>query len=59
MPHLATSSDELDPETITESLGVTPEHSYRKGDERPKGSQYYQTGAWMTIVQEKKSLNLG
>ena len=31
---------------ITCALGRPPDESYAKGDERPKGSQYYKTGAW-------------
>jgi hypothetical protein len=39
--------DELDPEKISKALGVRPDQSYKKGDERPRGSQYYKTGAWI------------
>ena len=39
--------DEVEPENITEILGVSPDQSYKKGDERPRGSQYYKTGAWI------------
>lgn len=39
--------DELDPAFVTSTLGIAPTKSYRKGDERPRGSQYYQTGGWL------------
>ncbi len=39
--------DDLDPDAITKELGTSPTKAYRKGDERPKGSQYYQTGGWI------------
>lgn len=39
--------DDLDPQTVSEALGITPTKSFRKGDERPKGSQYYRTGLWI------------
>ena len=38
--------DSLVPAEITRLLGRAPDESYAKGDERPKGSQYYTTGAW-------------
>ncbi|MAM87819.1 MAG: hypothetical protein CME36_10990 [unclassified Hahellaceae] len=40
------SGDDLDPDEITEILGVVPDLCYRKDDERPRGSQYYKTGGW-------------
>lgn len=39
--------EELEPGKITEILGVNPNQSYKKGDERPRGSQYYKAGAWI------------
>lgn len=39
--------DDLDPNEITQMLGVPPSLCYRKDDERPKGSQYYKTGGWI------------
>jgi hypothetical protein len=38
--------DELDPERISALLGRSPTKAHRKGDERPRGSQYYRTGGW-------------
>jgi hypothetical protein len=43
---LSIYGDDLDPDEITEILGVEPDLSYRKDDERPRGSQYYKTGGW-------------
>lgn len=39
--------DDLIPEEVTELLGIEPSQSYKKGDERPRGSQYYRTGGWL------------
>jgi len=39
--------DDLDPDAISRELGVAPTKAYRKGDERPKGSQFYRTGGWI------------
>ncbi|MFA0792285.1 DUF4279 domain-containing protein [Microbulbifer echini] len=39
--------DDLIPEEVTELLGVEPSQSYKMGDERPRGSQYYKTGGWL------------
>ncbi len=39
--------DDLDPQVISEILGITPSQSFRKDDERPRGSQYYTTGGWI------------
>ena len=38
--------DDLDPQAVTDLLGVSPNLSYKKGDERPRGSQFYKTGGW-------------
>jgi hypothetical protein len=46
--------DDLDPEAITNLLGVEPDQSYKKGDERPRGSQYYKTGGWIIKSGEIK-----
>ena len=39
--------DDLEPDYISSVLAQKPTKAYRKGDERPKGSQYYRTGAWI------------
>lgn len=39
--------DDLDPESVSKAMGIAPTKSYRKDDERPKGSQYYRTGGWV------------
>lgn len=39
--------DDLDPQAVTEILGIVPTKSYRKGDERPRGAQHYRTGGWI------------
>lgn len=39
--------EDLVPDEISELLGTSPDQSYRKGDERPRGSQFYKTGAWI------------
>lgn len=46
--------DDLDPQAITDVLGISPTKSYRKGDERPKGSQYYRTGGWILDSGEQQ-----
>lgn len=47
-------SDELDPQEVTDVLGISPTRSFRKGDERPKGSQYYRSGGWILDSGEVK-----
>ena len=44
---LEISGDELDPEEMTALLGALPTKGYKKGDERPRGSQFYKRGAWI------------
>jgi len=44
--------DDLDPQAISDTLGITPTKSCRKGDMRPKGSQYYKTGIWVLESDE-------
>jgi len=39
--------DDLDPQAISETLGIAPTKSYRKDDARPRGSQFYRTGGWI------------
>lgn len=39
--------DDLDPQEISRVLQVSPDQSYRKGEERPRGSQFYKTGGWI------------
>jgi hypothetical protein len=40
-------ADELDPDVITSLLNIKPTKSYKKGQERPRGSQYYTIGGWI------------
>lgn len=39
--------DELDPEVVSSLLGSAATKCYKKGDVRPRGSQYYKCGAWI------------
>lgn len=39
--------DDLDPADVSALLGTPPDEGYKKGDERPRGSQYYKTGGWI------------
>lgn len=41
------SGEDLEPQAVSKVLGVEPSKSYEKGDERPRGSQFYKTGAWI------------
>ena len=44
--------DEVVPDSVSDVLGRPADLSYRKGQERPRGSQYYNTGAWILKSQE-------
>jgi hypothetical protein len=49
---LAFYGDELEPSLVTKVLGASPTTSFRKGEERPRGSQYYRTGGWLLTSGE-------
>ena len=49
--------DDLDPQEVTKLLGISPTQSYKKGDERPRGSQFYKTGGWVLKSGEVQKKN--
>lgn len=46
--------DDLDPDEVTRQIGAPPTRSHRKGDERPRGSQFYRTGGWLLESGERQ-----